>query len=117
MAEKTLFERIIDRDIPAEIVHEDDLCIAFDDISPQAPHHVLVVPKKPLPRLAEAGDEDAPLLGHLLIVARQIARERGLSASDQGFRIIINNGPNGGESVPHLHIHLLAGRQLDWPPG
>lgn len=117
MSEKTLFERIIAREIPADIVHEDDLCIAFNDIAPQAPHHVLVIPKKPLPRLAEAREDDTLLLGHLLLTAREIARKLGVSAADKGFRIVINNGPDGGESVPHLHVHLLAGRPLDWPPG
>jgi histidine triad (HIT) family protein len=117
MPEKTLFERIIAREIPADIIHEDDQCIAFNDIAPQAPHHVLVIPKKPIPRLGEASEDDGQLLGHLLLTARQIADKLGVSAADEGFRIVINNGRNGGESVPHLHVHLLAGRPLTWPPG
>lgn len=117
MSEKTLFERIVDREIPADIVHEDDLCIAFNDISPQAPTHLLVVPKRPLRRLAEAEDGDVELLGHLLVTARKIARDLGVAETDKGFRVVINNGKDGGESVPHLHVHLLAGRALGWPPG
>ena len=117
MAEKTLFERIVAREIPAEIVHEDDLCIAFKDIDPQAPTHILVVPKKPIPRVGEATDDDGSTLGHLLLTARQIARDLDVASPDKGFRIVINNGRDGGESVPHLHVHLLAGRPLTWPPG
>ncbi len=111
---KTLFEKIIAREIPAQIEYEDEHCIAIQDLNPQAPLHLLIIPKKPIPRVGEAGDEDAPLLGHLLLVARDIAKNRGLA---KGFRIIINNGIHGGESVPHLHVHLLAGRQMTWPPG
>lgn len=117
MAEKTLFERIIAREIPADIVHEDEICIAFNDIDPQAPTHVLVVPKKPIPRVGEAADCDGETLGHLLLTARQIARDLGVASPENGFRIVINNGRDGGESVPHLHVHLLAGRPLAWPPG
>ena len=117
MSEPTLFERIIAREIPADIVHEDERCLAFNDIDPQAPHHVLVIPKKPIPRLGEAVEDDGQLLGHLLLTARQIADKLGVSAANEGFRIVINNGSKGGESVPHLHVHLLAGRQLGWPPG
>lgn len=115
MAEKTLFEKIRDREIPATIVHEDDHCLAFRDINPQAPVHVLIVPRKPIPRigLAEAGDQE--LLGHLLLVAGVVARAEGLSES--GYRLVVNNGRDGGEAVPHLHLHLLGGRQFDWPPG
>jgi histidine triad (HIT) family protein len=115
MADKTLFEKIRDREIPAAIVFEDDLCLAFRDIAPQAPVHILIVPRKPLPRvgLAEAGDE--ALLGRLLLAAAQIARAEGIAES--GYRLIINNGRDGGEAVPHLHVHLLGGRPLDWPPG
>jgi histidine triad (HIT) family protein len=114
MAEKTLFEKIAEGTIPARIEFQDELCFAIRDINPHAPDHLLIIPRKPLPRLAEAGDADAALLGHLLIVARDLARKLGFG---QGFRIVINNGPHGGESVPHLHVHLLAGRQLHWPPG
>ena len=113
--EKTLFEKIRDKEIPASIVHEDDLCIAFRDISPQAPLHLLVVPRKPVPRVGEATADDRDLLGHLLLTAAAIARNEGCAES--GYRLVINNGPDGGEAVPHLHIHLLAGRKLDWPPG
>lgn len=111
----TLFEKIIAREIPADIVHEDDISLAFRDINPQAPTHILVIPKKPICRVGEAGPEDQDLLGHLLLVASRIARESGIAVS--GYRIVINNGPDGGESVPHLHIHILGGRQLAWPPG
>ena len=115
MQEKTLFEKIRDREIPADIVHEDDHCLAFRDISPQAPVHILVVPKKPVPRIAAADNDDATLLGKLLIAAAAVARQQGIA--DSGFRLVINNGRDGGETVPHLHIHLLGGRPLDWPPG
>ena len=111
---KTLFQKIADREIPAKLIHEDDLCVAFHDISPQAPTHVLVVPRKPIARIAEATAEDQATLGHLLLVAAQLSRQLNLA---QGFRIVINNGPDGGESVPHLHVHLLGGRALSWPPG
>lgn len=112
---KTLFERIRDREIPAEFVHEDDLCFAIRDINPQAPTHVLVIPRTPLPRLAEATPAQSALLGHLLLTAGHLAEDLGISKS--GFRIVINNGPDAGEAVPHLHVHLLGGRALGWPPG
>jgi len=115
MPEKTLFEKIRDREIPADIVHEDDHCLAFRDISPQAPLHFLVVPKKAIPRIAAASEDDASLLGSLLIAAAAVAAKHGIAES--GFRLVINNGRDGGETVPHLHIHLLGGRALDWPPG
>ncbi|MFZ9941082.1 MAG: histidine triad nucleotide-binding protein [Luteolibacter sp.] len=115
MQEKTLFEKIRDREIPADIVHEDDHCLAFRDISPQAPVHILVVPKKPIPRVAAASSDDATLLGKLLLAASTIATQQGIAES--GFRLVINNGRDGGETVPHLHIHLMGGRPLDWPPG
>lgn len=111
---QTLFQKIIAREIPAKIAHEDDLCIAIHDIQPQAPVHVLVIPKRPLARLAEAGPGDQALLGHLLLTAQALAKQLNLAA---GYRVVINNGPHGGESVPHLHVHLLGGRQLAWPPG
>jgi histidine triad (HIT) family protein len=110
----TLFEKIIARQIPADIVFEDDQCLAFRDIAPQAPVHILIVPKKPLERVGAASQDDRALLGHLLFSAADIAR---LEILADGYRIIINNGSNGGETVPHLHVHLLGGRQLSWPPG
>jgi len=111
----TLFEKIIAREIPADIVYEDDLVLAFNDINPQAPVHVLVIPKKPISRIAEAEPEDHQVLGHLLLKAREIAADLGLH--ENGFRLVINNGKDGGESVPHLHLHILGGRAMDWPPG
>lgn len=111
---KTLFQRIADGEIPATFLHQDDLCVAFRDIDPKAPTHVLVVPRKPIPRVGEADAEDQALLGHLLLTAAKVARELGLA---NGFRIVINHGRDGGESVPHLHVHLLGGRALGWPPG
>jgi len=113
----TLFEKIIAGEIPADIVHEDDLCLAFHDISPQAPTHILVIPKKVIPRVGEAVREDRDVLGHLLLTAGRIATDLGVNSTDEGFRLVINNGKNGGEAVPHLHIHLLSGRQMQWPPG
>ncbi|MFT6181956.1 MAG: histidine triad (HIT) family protein [Akkermansiaceae bacterium] len=113
--ESTLFEKIIAREIPADIVYEDDLCLCFRDISPQAPVHLLLIPKKPITRIALADAEDQALLGHLLLKVGEIARQEGYA--EDGFRTVINNGLHGGEAVPHLHLHLLAGRQLQWPPG
>ena len=110
----TLFEKIIARQIPADIVFEDDHCLAFRDIAPQAPVHILIVPKKTLERVGAASQADRALLGHLLFSAAEIARLEKLA---DGYRIVINNGSNGGETVPHLHVHLLGGRQLSWPPG
>ena len=115
MAVKTLFEKICDKEIPATLVHEDDRCVAFRDISPQAPVHVVVVPRQPIPRIEVAAPADEALLGHLLLTAAAVARREGLAES--GFRLVINNGPDGGESVPHLHVHVLGGRALGWPPG
>ena len=115
MADTTLFEKICAKEIPATVVYEDERCVAFRDISPQAPVHILIVPRHPIPRLALATAEDATLLGHLLLTVANIARDEGVAES--GFRLVINNGPHGGEAVPHLHVHLLAGRQLQWPPG
>lgn len=114
MTGKTIFQRIIDREIPAQIVFEDDLVLAFRDVSPQAPTHVLVIPKKPLVNLAAAEESDADLLGHLLNAVRIVAAQEGL---DGGYRVVLNIGPDGGQSVDHLHFHLLGGRQLSWPPG
>ena len=113
----TLFERIISREIPADIVHEDDRCVAIRDISPQAPVHLLIVPKKPVTRVGRAGDEDEALLGHLLLVARDLAATLGFQDEEKGFRLVLNHGRDAGEAVPHLHVHLLAGRQMAWPPG
>lgn len=111
----TLFERIIARHVPADIVHEDETVLAFRDIKPQAPVHVLIVPKRPIPRIAEAVSEDATTLGHLLLKAAEVARQLGVDRT--GFRLVINNGRDGGETVPHLHCHILGGRPLGWPPG
>jgi histidine triad (HIT) family protein len=110
----TVFQQIIDREIPAEIVYEDDLCLAFHDVAPQAPVHVLVIPRKPIVSLAELEDADELLIGHLMLVARQVALELGL---ESGFRTVINSGEDGGQSVDHLHVHVLGGRRLEWPPG
>lgn len=115
MADKTLFEKIRDREIPADIVHEDEVCLAFRDIAPQTPVHILVVPKKPIPRVGLAEETDGATLGHLLISAAAVARAEGIAES--GYRLVINNGRDGGEAVPHLHVHLLGGRKLEWPPG
>jgi histidine triad (HIT) family protein len=111
----TLFEKIAAREIPADILYEDDRVMALRDINPQAPTHLLIVPKKPLPRIAQATPEDQPLLGHLLLKAAEVARAEGLE--ENGYRLVINNGRDGGESVPHLHVHILGGRPLSWPPG
>ena len=111
---KTLFERIIGREIPAKIEHEDGQCIVIHDIDPQAPTHFLVIPKRVIPRLAEATAEDHELLGHLLHTAASVAKRLNLEG---GFRTVINNGKDGGETVPHLHLHVLGGRPMAWPPG
>ena len=112
---KTLFEKIIAREIPAAIVYEDDLVLAIRDINPQAPTHVLIFPKKVVPRIAEATAADQSLLGHILLKAAEVADKIGLTQG--GYRLVINNGADGGESVPHLHCHILGGRHLAWPPG
>jgi histidine triad (HIT) family protein len=112
---KTIFQKIIDREIPAKVAHEDEHCIAIHDINPQAPVHVLIIPKQLIPRVGEASAADQPVLGHLLLTATALAKKLGLEQS--GFRIVINNGRDGGETVPHLHVHLLGGRPLAWPPG
>ena len=111
----TLFERIVARQIPADIVYEDDVVLAFRDIKPQAPVHVLVIPKRLIPRIDQATDDDQAMLGHLLLKAAAVARIVGLGES--GYRLVINNGRDGGESVPHLHCHVLGGRPMGWPPG
>jgi histidine triad (HIT) family protein len=110
----TIFEKIIARQIPAEIIWEDDDVVAFHDVNPQAPVHVLIVPKRVVPRLADATESDRALLGKLLLVARDVAKKLDLSS---GYRVVINSGPYAGESVPHLHVHLLGKRALAWPPG
>jgi histidine triad (HIT) family protein len=112
---KTLFEKIVAREIPANIVFEDEMVLAFRDIKPQAPTHVLIIPKQPIPRLAEAAPADHKVLGHLLLKAAEVADKLGLKQN--GYRIVINNGPDAGEAVPHLHIHILGGRKMSWPPG
>lgn len=111
----TIFEKIVAREIPAKIVFEDDEVLAFHDVNPQAPVHVLIVPKRAIPRLAEAKEPDQSLVGRLILTAAKVARDLGMSES--GYRVVINNGPDGGETVPHLHVHLLGKRTLDWPPG
>jgi histidine triad (HIT) family protein len=110
----TIFEKIIARQIPAEIIWEDDDVVAFHDVNPQAPVHVLIAPKRVVPRLADATESDRALLGKLLLVARDLAKKLDLST---GYRVVINSGPDAGESVPHLHVHLLGKRALAWPPG
>ena len=111
---KTVYQCIIDREIPAKIEHEDAECIVIHDIEPQAPVHLLIIPKRHITRLSEAAATDQALLGHLLLTAHAMAKKLKLAA---GFRLVINNGMHGGESVQHLHLHLLGGRQLSWPPG
>jgi histidine triad (HIT) family protein len=111
----TLFEKIIARQIPADIVYEDDLVMAIRDIAPKAPTHVLIFPKKPVVRIGDARPEDHQMLGHLLLKAAEVATKLGLEKT--GYRLVINNGPDAGESVPHLHCHILGGRALAWPPG
>jgi len=111
---ETIFSKIIRREIPADIVYEDDLALAFKDIHPQAPIHILVIPKKPIATLADAESEDCAVLGHLLLTAKRVAQEAGLK---NGYRVVINSGDDGGQTVYHLHLHILGGRQLDWPPG
>ena len=114
MTPKNIFQRIIDREIPADIVYEDDKCLAFRDISPQAPLHVLVVPKQAITSLEAVADGDGALMGHLTLVARNLARQFQL---DGGYRVVVNCGPDGGQTVDQLHLHLLGGRQMKWPPG
>lgn len=115
MSGDTIFGKIIRKEIPANIVYEDDLCLAFTDITPQAPTHILVIPKKPIPKLADAQPDDKELLGHLLLTVKHLADQMGLN--DSGYRVVINTGSDAGQTVFHLHLHLLGGRALDWPPG
>ena len=111
---ETLFTKIINKEIPADIIFEDDLSLVFKDINPQAPTHLLIIPKKPIPKLSDASAEDKELLGHLMWVAGEVARDLGL---EETFRLVTNNGAGAGQSVFHLHLHLLSGRHLQWPPG
>jgi len=111
---ETIFSKIIRKEIPADIVYEDDLTLAFRDITPQAPVHILVIPKKPLPQLDAAESDDHALMGHLLLTVKRVAKQVGL---ENGYRVVINNGSDGGQSVNHLHLHILGGRQMQWPPG
>ena len=115
MEQESIFSKIIRREIPADIVCEDDVCLAFRDIAPQAPTHILIIPKKVITGIQDTSDADGPLLGHLLATARRIAEELGIAAS--GYRLVINAGADGGQTVDHLHVHLLGGRSLQWPPG
>ena len=110
----TIFSKIISHEIPADIVYEDERCLAFRDINPQAPTHVLLIPKKEIAQLSDAGEEDAALLGHMMLAAGKIARELGVG---NAFRLVVNNGAAAGQSVFHLHLHIIAGRSLGWPPG
>ncbi|MFL2725484.1 MAG: histidine triad nucleotide-binding protein [Gammaproteobacteria bacterium] len=110
----TLFQKIIDKEIPADIIYEDDLSLVFKDINPQAPTHLLIIPKKPIVKVADASEADKELLGHLMWVAGEVAREIGV---EDAFRLVINNGAKAGQSVFHLHLHLLSGRSFSWPPG
>ena len=110
---KTLFEKIVDGEIPSKIIYQDEICAAINDINPQAPTHVLLFPKKPIPRLSKAEDNDASILAHLLLTVPKIAEICGL---ENGFRVVINNGKDAGETVPHMHIHILGGTTLGWPP-
>ena len=114
MTEKTVFKKIIDREIPAKIVHEDELCLAFEDINPQAPTHVIVIPKKEISSLDDVAEQDGALVGHLLVATRKIAAKLGLS---RGYRVVTNCGGDAGQEVMHLHFHLLGGRRFAWPPG
>lgn len=111
----TIFGKIIRKEIPAKIVYEDECCLAFHDVAPQAPVHVLVIPKKPIVSLEQLEDEDAPLLGHLWLTIQKVARQ--LELAESGYRVVVNCGKDGGQSVDHLHFHILGGRALKWPPG
>jgi histidine triad (HIT) family protein len=112
--QETLFSKIIRKEIPADIVYEDDLALAFRDIHPQAPVHILVIPKKPIAKLADAESGDRALMGHLLLTVKRVAEQLGLS---NGYRVVINTGNDGGQTVDHLHLHILGGRHMNWPPG
>ncbi|MGB5631487.1 MAG: histidine triad nucleotide-binding protein [Waterburya sp.] len=110
----TIFGKIIRREIPADIVYEDELALAFKDVNPQAPTHILVIPKKPIRRLSESGQQDTALMGHLLMTVKKVAEQANLS---NGYRVVINNGADGGQTVDHLHLHILGDRYMSWPPG
>ncbi|CAI8007184.1 Histidine triad nucleotide-binding protein 2, mitochondrial [Geodia barretti] len=112
--EDTIFSKILRKEVPADIIYEDEMCMAFHDVSPVAPTHFLVIPRNPIPMLSASTDRDTQLLGHLLVVARNLAEKENLS---DGYRIVINNGRDGAQSVYHLHVHVIGGRQLSWPPG
>ncbi len=114
MSEKTIFKRIIDREIQADIVYEDELCLAFRDVNPKAPTHILVIPKQEIASVNDLSEQDEPLIGHLWTVIRRLANELKLTG---GYRVVVNNGADAGQTVDHLHFHLLGGRQLSWPPG
>jgi histidine triad (HIT) family protein len=114
MTQKTIFKRIIDREIPARIVYEDERCLAFHDVSPQAPTHVLVIPKQEIPSVNDLTEPDRDLVGHLILVSARLAAQLGLTG---GYRLVVNCGPDAGQAVPHLHVHVLGGRALQWPPG
>lgn len=114
MAEKTLFQRLMEREISGDIVHEDDRCVAFRDVNPQAPVHLLVVPRKPVPTIDDLTEQDEPLVGHLFTVASKVAAQEGLT---DGYRVVVNCGPDANQTVYHLHLHVLGGRTMGWPPG
>jgi histidine triad (HIT) family protein len=113
-ASETIFSKIIRREIPADIVYEDDLCLAFRDINPQAPVHILVIPKQAIAQLSDIDSQDHALMGHLLLTVKRVAEQEGL---ENGYRVVINTGVDGGQTVYHLHLHILGGRQMNWPPG
>ena len=110
----TIFGKIIRREIPADIIYEDDLTLAFKDVTPQAPTHILVIPKKPIPRLSDSNEDDTELMGHLLMTVKKVAELVNLT---NGYRVVINNGADAGQSVDHLHLHILGDRAMTWPPG
>ncbi len=110
-----LFCKIVNGELSSDIVYDDETVIAFKDINPQAPHHILIIPKKHIASVSEVSAEDEPLLGHLCGVAARLAEKIGVA--EAGYRLVVNSGPHGGQAVAHLHVHLLAGRQLTWPPG
>lgn len=111
---ETIFTKIINREVPADIIYEDELCLAFNDIQPQAPVHFLIIPKKPIATINDMAEEDKPLLGHLFWVAKKLAAEQGFA--EDGYRVVMNCNEYGGQSVYHIHLHLLAGKPLGWPP-
>ena len=111
---ETIFQKIIDKELPADIVYEDDICLAFKDINPVAPIHILVIPKKRIEKISDSNTDDKELLGHLFLVAGNIARDLGI---EDAFRLVVNNGAGAQQTVFHLHVHLIAGREFNWPPG